>query len=59
MFIQLIPQGKSLEIEIQRIEQEMHNMDLQNQVLNGKAEKDLAYLKGRFEGVKWCLNRFS
>jgi hypothetical protein len=58
-FRRLKKNTENLRLELQRIEQEMHNMDFANQLSNNNKEKDFAYLRGRAEGVKWCLEKSS
>jgi hypothetical protein len=58
-FTKLIPHARELELEIQRMEQTMHDLEFANQYNAPSKEKDLAYQKGYVDGVKWCVEHYS
>lgn len=58
-FVKLIPEARTLELEIQSIQQKMHDIAFSNDLHRGQAELELAKQSGLCEGIEWCLKRFS
>ena len=49
--------ARELELALQKIEQDLHDKVLENQVHGNRAELEVEYRKGFNDGVKWCLEK--
>lgn len=58
-FVALIPRAREIEVECQKIQQKMHDLEFSNALSRNDKEKELAYQKGYWEGILWAANRFT
>lgn len=58
-FIKLVPEARTLELEVQDAFQRLNNMRFANDLSHGRYEIELAKTEGYAQGIEWCLKRFS
>lgn len=56
-FMKLAPHARRLELELQKVEQDLHDLTLANQIHANRLEMELEYKKGFNKGVQWCLEK--
>lgn len=58
-FIKLIPRARELEIECQKLEQKMHDIQFSHDIAPGSKDAELARAQGMIEGIKFCIGKFN
>lgn len=57
-FVKMLPHAKAIELEVQAIQQNAHNLEFFDQVYRGNQNVETAHAKGMVKGIEWALKRF-
>lgn len=57
--IKLRSEARTVELEIQKTFQELHDKRFENYLSHGEKDLELARIEGYCKGIEWCLKRFS
>jgi hypothetical protein len=58
-FVKLIPEARTLELEIQKIKQKYSDLSFADDLSHGRYENERKEAEAYCKGIEWCLKRFS
>jgi hypothetical protein len=56
-FIKIGKYARDLELDLQKIEQEMNNLQFRNDMSRDQKDIEFVEQRGVVRGIKWCLER--